>query len=137
MPGAPPPTTAQPPATQPPTPGAVPPAAPPKVTAREELLKASPRVFIDAKRLTGSISLRGGMLDDVTLRDYRETVQKNSANVHLLSPAAAGKGKAYYVVFGWQPVAGGKPVELPNDNTLWQAQGGPLGPGKPVTLTLT
>jgi YidC/Oxa1 family membrane protein insertase len=137
LPGAPPPTTAQPPATQPPTPGAVPPAAPPKVAAREELLKASPRVFIDAKRLTGSISLRGGMLDDVTLRDYRETVQKNSANVHLLSPAAAGKGKAYYVVFGWQPVAGGKPVELPGDNTVWQAEGGRLGPGKPVTLTWT
>ncbi len=131
-------TPGTPPATQQPTPpGTVPPAVPPKAATREELLKANPRVFIDAKRVTGSISLKGGLLDDVTLRDYRETVQKNSANVHILNPATAGKGRAYYVVFGWQPVAGARQVELPSDNTLWQAQGGPLGPGKPVTLTWT
>src|SRR5262250_2269374 len=95
-----------PPATQPPTiPGAAPPTVP-----REELLKASPRAAIDARRISGSISLKGGLLDDVTLRDYRETVEKNSANVHLLNPATAGKGKAYYVLFGWQPAAGSKPI---------------------------
>jgi YidC/Oxa1 family membrane protein insertase len=125
-----------PPTTQPPTPG-VPPAVPPKTATREDILKASPRVPIDAKRVIGSISLKGGLLDDVTLRDYREAVQKSAANVHILNPAASGKGKAYYVVFGWQPVAGAKPVELPNENTLWQANGGPLAPGKPVTLTWT
>ena len=135
-PGTTPPSTAQPPGTQPPTPGTVPPAAPPKVTAREELLKG-PRVLIEARRVTGSISLKGGILDDVTLRDYRETVQKNSANVHILNPAAAGKGKADLIAFGWQLAAGGKPLQLPDENTEWQAQGGPLGPGKPVTLTWT
>src|SRR5689334_20783209 len=89
-----------PPGTQPPTPATVPPAGPPKTVAREDLLKG-PRVAIDAKRITGSISLKGGLLDDVTLRDYRETVKKDSPNLHLLTPAEAGKGKAYYVLFGW------------------------------------
>ncbi|HEY7611161.1 MAG TPA: membrane protein insertase YidC [Alphaproteobacteria bacterium] len=135
-PGTTPPATT-PPGTQPPMPGTVPPAAPPRFTLREDLLKDSPRVAIDAKRLRGSISLKGALLDDITLRGYRESVEKGSANVHLLSPAAAGKGKAYYVLFGWQPAAGSKPVTLPDENTVWQAEGGPLGPGKPVTLTWT
>lgn len=137
-PGAVPPAATPPQGTQPTTPGTVPPGAPPKAASREDILKAVPRVPIDAKRVTGSISLKGGVLDDVTLRDYRESVKKNAASIHILNPAAAGKaGKAYYVVFGWQPVAGAKPVTLPDENTLWQAEGGPLAPGKPVTLTWT
>src|SRR5262249_41811337 len=79
---APPPTTPG----QPPAPGTLPP-APPKQQTRDEVIKGD-RVKIEAKRIAGSISLKGGMLDDVTLRDYRETVQKNSASVHLLNPAA-------------------------------------------------
>jgi YidC/Oxa1 family membrane protein insertase len=137
-PGATPPAATPPQGTQPTTPGTVPPAAPPRTASREDILKATPRVPIDAKRVTGSISLKGGMLDDVTLRDYREAVPKTAANIHILNPAAAGKnGKAYYVVFGWQPVAGARPVTLPDDNTLWQSEGGPLAPGRPVTLTWT
>jgi YidC/Oxa1 family membrane protein insertase len=137
-PGAAPPAATPPQGSQPATPGTVPPSAPPKAASREDILKATPRVAIDAKRVTGSISLKGGMLDDITLRDYREAVPKTAANIHILNPAAAGKsGKAYYVVFGWQPVAGAKPVALPDDNTPWQAEGGPLAPGKPVTLTWT
>jgi len=128
---------AVPPGTQPATPG-TPPGAPPRIVARADVLKASPRVPIDAKRIVGSISLKGGVLDDVTLRDYRETVKKDSASVHLLNPAAMGKGKAYYVSFGWQPAAGSTPVEMPNENTLWAAESaGPLAPGKPVVLTWT
>lgn len=138
-PGTPPSTTpatpGTPPTVTPPTPG-VPPTTQPKPLTREEILKASPRVPIDAPRLVGSISLKGGVLDDVTLKGYREAVAKNSANVHLLNPAATGKGKAYYTEFGWYAGAAAK-LDLPNENTLWQAQGGPLSPGKPVTLTWT
>jgi len=123
-------------ATPPATPG-VPPAAPPRAASREDLLKASPRVLIDAKRITGSIALKGGVLDDVTLRDYRETVKKDSANVHLLNPANMGKGKAYYVSFGWQPTEASKSIEMPNENTMWTADGGPLTPTRPVTLSWT
>src|SRR5690349_11416257 len=130
------------PSTAPPgtpaTPGTAPPGTtPPKAATRDEVLKASPRIAFDGKRISGSISLKGGLLDDVTLRDYRESVEKNSANVHLLNPAGLGKGGAYYVTFGWQLAQGAKPVALPDDNTVWQAAGGPLAPGKPLTLTWT
>jgi YidC/Oxa1 family membrane protein insertase len=120
---------------QPGVPGAAPPpATPPRVT-REAVLKATPRVGIDAPRVTGSISLKGGLLDDVTLRDYRETVKKDSANVHLFNPAGVGKG-AYFLQFGWA-AAQGQTLDLPNEETMWTAEGGPLSPGRPVTLSWT
>ncbi len=141
IPGAQTPAPGQPPSTARPTPS--PTAVTPKAVTREEALKASPRVAIETPRVTGSINLVGGVVDDVTLRSYRETTKPNSANVHLLNPAATGKG-AYYVVSGWlapsnppgtSPV--GPPIEVPNDTTRWTAESGPLAPGKPVTLAWT
>jgi YidC/Oxa1 family membrane protein insertase len=126
------------PGTAPPTtPGtaprsAPPPGSPPKQVTRADSLKAGPRVPIDATRIAGSIALTGGVLDDVTLKGYRETVKKDSANVHILNPAGMGKG-AYYVLFGWS--AAGQNVDVPTESTPWTAEGGPLAPGKPVTLT--
>jgi YidC/Oxa1 family membrane protein insertase len=140
-------TTAQPgsppAATQPGVPGAppppgTPPGTPPqpkKEVTRAEALKASDRVAIDAKRVKGSIALVGGMVDDLTLKDYRTEVPKTAPNIDLLNPPGI-KG-AYYVLFGWQLPQGAKPVELPTEKTAWTASGGPLAPGKPVTLTFT
>src|SRR5690606_16610617 len=64
-----------------------------------------------------------------------ETVDKRSAGVHLLNPTALGKG-AYFVAFGWT-AADGAAIDLPGETTEWTAEGGPLAPGQPVTLTWT
>jgi YidC/Oxa1 family membrane protein insertase len=117
-------------------PGTVPGSTPPKPLTREEALRAVPRVAIDTPRVQGSISLVGGIIDDITLRDYRETTKPNSANVHLLKPSAIGTG-AYYVHFGWSPTGNGTGIEVPSETTRWSAEGGPLAPGKPVTLSWT
>ncbi len=142
---APPPPTAPPPTTpgttsgvQPATPpGVVPPpgTAPPKL-AREVALKASQRVALESPRVQGSIALKGAQIDDITLRRFRETIAKDSANVQLLNPAGIGKG-AYFVQFGWTAPTGAAPVDLPGDATVWSADGTALTPGKPVTLTWT
>ncbi len=55
---------------------------------REEALAQSPRIAIDTPSLKGSIALKGGRIDDLTLKDYRETVEPASPMVVLLSPAA-------------------------------------------------
>jgi YidC/Oxa1 family membrane protein insertase len=92
----------------------------------------APRVAIDAKKLTGSISLLGARLDNVVLTDYRETVEPDSRHVQLLEPRS--RDKPYYVQYGWTaPV--GETVALPGDDTVWTATGGPLAAGKPVTLS--
>ena len=54
--------------------------------SREAALKASPRVLIDTPRLSGSISLMGGKIDDLALIKYRETVDPASPAIVLLSP---------------------------------------------------
>jgi YidC/Oxa1 family membrane protein insertase len=94
--------------------------------------KNVPRVAINAKRLSGSISLLGARLDDVVLTDYRETIEPNSPNVRLLEPRS--DDKPYYVQYGWTAPAG-ETVALPNDDTVWTATGGPLTSGGKVTLS--
>src|ERR1700761_603063 len=55
----------------------------PKVT-RSQALATSPRVLIDTPQLSGSISLTGARLDDLYLKQYRETTAANSPPVELL-----------------------------------------------------
>ena len=66
-------------------PGVAAPGAP--AATREAALAASPRVSIDTPSVRGSIALKGGRIDDLVLKNYRETVDPKSPNVILLSPA--------------------------------------------------
>ncbi len=92
---------------------------------------ASPtRVAIDTPRLSGSINLVGARIDDVELKDYRETLKKDSGPVRLFAPE--GTPGQYFAEFGF--VAGG--ARQPS-NLLWQADGAKLTPATPVTLTRT
>jgi YidC/Oxa1 family membrane protein insertase len=119
-----------------PAPGSAPsapaqPSATPAQT-REAALAASPRVRIETPSLVGSISLKGGRIDDLSLVKFRETVDPKSPPIVLLAPS--GSPRPYYAEFGWSP-PGGKPVKLPVADTLWQQRGaGALSVGRPVTL---
>ena len=93
-------------------------------------LAASPRVVIDTPSVGGSINLRGGKIDDIILRDYRETVDPKSPNVRLFSPA--GAPDAYWAETGFVSPAGAK---TPNLDTVWTADRQTLTPTQPVTLT--
>ena len=98
---------------------------------REQALAASPRIAIDTPSLKGSISLKGGRIDDLVLMKYRETVEPNSANVVLLTPP--GTEHPYYADYGW--VGAAKDLTLPNADSLWTAQSqSPLTAQSPVTL---
>jgi YidC/Oxa1 family membrane protein insertase len=90
----------------------------------------APRVKIEAPRVQGSIDLVGARLDDLQLRDYRETVSKTSPLVRILEPASDPEPS--YIQFGW---AAGDGVKVPDDTTLWSSGGGDLTQDHPVTLT--
>jgi len=108
------------------------PGAAPTVDAglsREALLKSGPRVSIQSKRLHGSMALRGGVFDDITMPDYRETLSPDSDEIVLMRPR--GAEDAYFAVFGWS----GGDLPLPGTETPWQADGKTLSPDTPVTLT--
>ncbi len=119
------------------TPGAAAPlpgATPAATLTREEALAASPRIAIDTPALKGSIALKGGRIDDLTLKDYRETVEPDSANVVLLSPA--GGPHPYYTEHGYVGGTGDQDLSLPTADTVWTASSqAPLTQSSPITLT--
>ena len=120
-----------------PQPGGAQPGAPstgaaPAAQTRDQALAASPRIRIDSPRLDGSISLVGGRVDDVSLKDYRETVDPKSPEIVLFAPL--GSPQPYYAEFGYVNGAGGT-VKLPDGRTEWKAETkGPLTSQSPVTL---
>lgn len=96
---------------------------------RAAVLSETPRVRIDTPTMRGSINLRGARIDDLVLKNYNETIAKNSPPVRLLSPA--GAPDAYFAGFGWRDDG----LSPPAADTVWTASSQLLAPGKPVTLT--
>lgn len=101
---------------------------------RDMALAESQRLYIETPRLRGSIALKGGLIDDLTLQTYRTTVEKDSDPVTLLNPA--GSVDAYYASFGWlaRPELG---IKVPDAGTPWQSDDRVLSPENPVTLRWT
>jgi YidC/Oxa1 family membrane protein insertase len=94
----------------------------------------APRLKIETNTLSGSISLRGARIDDLSLKTYRETLAPNSPEVRLLSPV--GEDQPYYALFGWVPAGSLAYEDVPGANTDWSvAKGDVIGLGKSVTLT--
>ncbi len=132
-PGAPGSPTALPPQTvNAPPQGGVVPETPSARRDRKAVLADSPRIEIETPALDGSVALKGGRLDDLSLKDYRETPDKNSQDIVLLTPP--GAPAAYFTESGFvaQP---GADVALPSADTLWTTEGKQLTPTTPITLT--
>ena len=107
--------------------------AQPLASTREAVIAASSHIAIDTPRLNGSIDLKGARIDNLSLEQYRETVDPNSPPIVLFSPS--GSPEAYYAEFGWVPAAG-TTEKMPGPDTVWTQQGaGTLGIDHPVTLT--
>ena len=104
---------------------------PTKGISRSDALKESDRVFIENSNLSGSISLRGALIDDIILKNYRETLDKSSKPIVVLSPKKSEDG--YFVESGWATTK--SDVKVPDNNSVWQIrEGKKLTPASPVTL---
>jgi len=110
-------------------PGSAPPT--PQIVKREKAITTVDRITIATPTLKGSILLKGCRIDDLTLKDYKQTTEKNSPLVHLLSPAQTES--PYYAEFGW--VDPTNAIQTPTGETLWTVQGNTnLTPDTPVHL---
>jgi len=89
------------------------------------------RLQIDSPRLSGSLLLRGALLDHLVLKDYRETTAPNSPLVTLFEPR--NEPHPYFAQWGWSAADGR--TRVPDSETDWTVIGGPLGPDSPVTLS--
>ncbi|EJF90379.1 membrane protein insertase YidC [Bartonella tamiae] len=101
--------------------------------ARNTALEKSQRVIIDTPELKGSINLVGAQFDDLLLKNYHLTVDKNSPEIALLNPD--GFSTTYLAEFGFTNSA--LPAgALPQFDSEWQVEGdhSTLTPSTPVTL---
>ena len=105
------------------------PAAPPRRQSLQAALASTPRIPIRTPSLTGSINLKGALLDDLLLVDQKQTLARDAQPVRLLAPL--GTPNAYVASVGWTAQG----TQAPTFDTLWTADGNQLSPGRPVTLS--
>ena len=97
-------------------------------------LESTPRVRIETDRVSGSISLLGGRIDELSLNDYKTTLDADASIVEILFPANEGNGQ--YALHGWAAAAGVEATAVPGPNTVWSvAKGDMLTPATPITLS--
>lgn len=98
----------------------------------EALAKSPGRIAIDTPSLVGSINLAGARIDDLSLKNYHETLDDKSPMIRLLSPREAEHG--HYVEQGFVALAGAE--NKLTESVVWSApEGAKLTPSTPVTLT--
>lgn len=97
---------------------------------RAQAIGASARLPFTNGRISGSIALRGGLIDDLTLLDYN-TALESDEKVVLLSPAKTAN--PYYIQMGWIAPQGSG-IAVPNASTPWTTTSRQLTPDTPVTL---
>jgi YidC/Oxa1 family membrane protein insertase len=109
-------------------------AAAAKALPRDEALKrGGARIAIDTPSVDGSLLLKGARLDDLRLKNYRDTIGPKSQEIVLFSPQSSDY--PYYAVFGFVPVPG-ETLAVPDGSTPWKQEGsGTLTPTHPVTLS--
>ena len=101
--------------------------------SRNEALKENSRIVFENDKIKGSISLIGSSIDDLTFKNYTNTLNGDD-NVILLNPKQSNNG--YYVETGWATT--NKNIDLPNSKSLWSIEGSKkLTPNSPIKLSWT
>ena len=90
------------------------------------------RVALETARLQGSISLRGGRIDDVVLADYFDRIGEGAENIRLFE--RADSDDAYFGEFGWWARAE-QGLSLPTGDTVWDAPDAALTTETPLVMT--
>ncbi len=98
--------------------------------SRDEAKSKNKRIQFENLSIKGSISLKGGLIDDLTFKKYTETLDGND-QVVLLNPKNLNNG--YYIDTGW--VTSSENIEVPNSKTTWEVIGNTkLTPNNPIIL---
>ena len=106
-----------------------------QIKSKEEIINISDRVNINTSSLSGSINLKGAILDDLILLKYNENLNDDAKKITLFSPN--GTANPYYFELGWKKYSSNSSneIELPNSETQWASSGSTLTSDKPITLS--
>jgi len=91
--------------------------APEKTISRTDAINQEKRIVLENGKLKGSISLKGALIDDITFKVYKETLDKNSKLVTFLHPKQIKDG--YFLESGW---ASADSTKVPNNNSIWKVR---------------
>jgi len=89
-----------------------------KKLSREESLQNSKRIKIENSNIIGSLSLKGGIFDDVSFKNHKQNL-KNNKNIQFLNPSEIEDG--FYIETGWTSV--GNKIKVPTKETVWSVKG--------------
>ena len=101
-----------------------------KIVSRDDALKKSKRVKIENDSIIGSLSLEGGMIDDISFKKHKQNLENNE-NVKFLNPADTENG--FYVETGWTSI--NNKIKVPTKKTIWTLEKNTnLSQNQPITL---
>jgi len=83
--------------------------------SREDSIKNSERIKIENDSIIGSMSLEGGLIDDISFKKHKQNL-KNNLNVEFLNPAQTENG--FYVETGWTSI--GNKIKVPSKKSVWK-----------------
>lgn len=87
-------------------------------------------VAISTPSLNGRINLSGARIDLLKLNKYKQTLDVDSPEVELFSPA--NSKTPYFAETGW--LSSDTNIKLPNSKTIWKTNGTELTPNNPITF---
>ena len=100
-----------------------------KSVSREDAINSNERVFFENEFIKGSISLKGGVIDDLELKTYDKSLGSNE-KIKLLNPEGTDQGYSFNT--GW---ATKSDIQMPRADTIWSVEGAKkLTENNPVKL---
>tara|TARA_A100001011_G_C14275399_1_gene828964 strand:- start:76 stop:1767 length:1692 start_codon:yes stop_codon:yes gene_type:complete len=101
-----------------------------KTVSREDSISKVKRIKVENSNIIGSISLKGGLIDDVSFKNHKQNL-KEKKNIVFLNPQESDDG--FFVESGWTSI--GNKIKVPTTNSNWEVKGSKiLGANQSVTL---
>ena len=86
--------------------------------SREDSLKKVNRILLENKKIKGSISLEGAVIDDLSFKNYKVDINSNDI-VQFLNPKETKNG--YFAESGWASI--GSKIKVPTSKSIWKVVG--------------
>ena len=89
-----------------------------KKLSRKESVNKSNRIKIENDNIIGSVSLDGGLIDDISFKNHKQKVN-GEKNIEFLNPSQSENG--FYVESGWASI--GNNIKVPTKNPKGKMEG--------------
>ena len=89
-----------------------------KKLTREDAINNSKRIKIENESISGSLNLRGALIDDISFKKHKQKVE-DEKNIVFLNPSNTENG--FYIETGWTSI--GNKIKVPTKDSVWKVNG--------------